>query len=325
MFKKTILAAGLALAFCTAQAGDIIRIDPDGGGPNGIVNVGSLGWNNGNAISVPVSGGPLAPIPSVGAVLQTYGQGTLSNFNNAGGNSIGGTCLNVSCEWTYVFGFQEQVTGVTIAGGFPNVDFQSIAGGNNFFQIYYDPAGNSDNRAGTGFNDGILIASGTVLPFGSPNAPIGSGGSSFATTGTGGALDQFGTNDYPGITTTVGVGSSFFTAQVTGYNSAFFVTPPTLIQLSSNTFQNQPFGQQNPSSCFWNGSAFIGGAGPGNFGGTCANTIGAINGTTGPNIMFQTRATSDFTAVVPEPGSLALLGLGICLAAFSRRKTGQAS
>jgi hypothetical protein len=322
-FMKTILATGLALAFSAAQAGDIIRINPDAGGPDPILNVGSLGWNTANAISLPVTGA-VAPIPVVGSIIQTYGQGTLANFNNGAGNPIGGISLNAAYEWTYVFGFEEVVTGVSIVGGFPSATFAIIPGGSNFFQVYFDPSRNSDNLAGTGFNDGTQILAGTVLPFGAPGSPSGSGLSDFTGSCTGaacGPLDRFGTNDYPGITSNSGAGSSFFAANVTFSNPSFFLTPPTLIQITNNTFQNQPFDAQNPSACFWNGSAFIGGAG----GGGCANMIGAINGVSGPDAMFQTRASTSFVAQAPEPGSLALLGLGLGAAGIWRRKGRKAS
>lgn len=325
-FRKTILATGLAVLFSGAQANDIIRINPDAGGPDPIINVGSLGWNNGNAISIPVTGS-ITPIPVTGSILQTYGQASLANFNNGVGNPIGGLNLNSTYEWTYVFGFDEVVTGETTVGGFPSATFATIAGGNNFFRVYFDPSMDANNLAGTGFNDGTLILEGTILPFGAAGSPSGSGLSNFSgscadTVAPGcGPLDRFGGNDYPAITSNSGAGSSFFAATVTFANPSFFITPPTLIQITNNTFQNEPFDAQNPSACFWNGAAFIGGAG----GGGCANMIGTSNGNTGPDVMFQTRASTSFIAPAPEPGSLALLGLGLGAVGIWRRKGRKAS
>src|ERR1700682_1979175 len=126
MLRNAILSTGLALVLGAAQAGDLIRINPDAGGPDPILNVGSLGWSDVQAISLPVTGSLVAqpgggPIP--GSIIQTYGQGSLANFNNSVGNPIGGLTLNSAYEWTYVFGFQELVTGNTPVGGFPSATF----------------------------------------------------------------------------------------------------------------------------------------------------------------------------------------------------------
>ena len=321
--NRLFVAVVSLMASATAYAGSIVAINPDAGGPDPTINVSSLGWNNGNAISIPVSG-TLTPTPTVGSVIQTYGQSALANFNNSLGNPIGNLGLNSTYEWTLVFGFQEVVTNVTTSAGFPNVSFATIAGGSNFFKIYFGPV-DANNLAGTGFTDGTLILSGTVNTFDPAN---GSGASTFTetcdqnATGTCGALDQNVSNDYPGVTTNSGAGSSFLEGTVTSYDTSFFQTAPQIILLDTHTFQNDPFGQQDPSSCFWNGTALINGVGPNDAGGPCTiNTVGAINGFTGPNVVFETRATTDFITKVPEPGSILLLGMGLsALGVFSRRR-----
>jgi hypothetical protein len=323
--SKLAAALALSLAAVTAQAGEIITINPDGAGIDPAIRVGSLGWNNGNAIAVAENGESLGPGDIfVGQQLQTYGHGALANFIDSQGNTIGGLNLNgqipaTNYEWTYVFGVQEEVLSVQNPGDIVGtVAFQPIAGGTNFFEIWYDSninPNNSNNLSGLGFNNGTLILSGTILPVGissftnAPELPS--------------ALDGFGPNNYPGVTSVRGAGSSNLTIEVNSADSNFFAPGSSLISLNFNTFQNLPYSEQNPSACFWTGSTYIGGAG------TCSNngasaTIGAINGVTGPNVMFQTRATNDFITAVPEPATIGLFGAGLlALGTMGRRRKEQ--
>lgn len=313
LLHKTMISMAMALAFSSGSYA--VTVDPDGAGPMGNINVSVLDWTVGNSIVTPV-GDANVQDPSVGDIFQTYAHARLSTFNDAKGDPIGGLFGNT--EWTYVTGFQEVVAAVSGTPGTGTATFETIAGGNNFFQIWYSDtsATKSNNLTGWNFNDGVLVLEATVRPY-DVNDPTKNGQTTFtATTPTDeegnlitSPFDQFINNDYVGIQTIAGQGGGRIGLDLTYFNPLFFpMGLPSFISLDFDTQVNIPYDKTDPSACFWDGTKYIDGAG--GQGTNCQNSVGSINGLTGPNTMLMTDSSTNLQGV-PEPMSLALVGVGL--------------
>ena len=268
----------------------------------GWTDVGSWDWNPGNALAVGAV--PLSDDINDPTSFTLYYQAALAVFQDADGNTIGGTGLNVDYEITVQSGFSElgyrtDTFGLGLLPILSNANFSLDPGAPvNFLNIYYDDARNSDNLSGTGFGDGTLLMSGVIdASTGSFTVYIDQNQDGILDTL---ALDGFGTDNYPGTLTLAGNGSATVEAMIDGsmVNGAYIDISTYPLDFYLDMFFNSstvaPFLQQNPSA------EVVG----------ITREIGDINGFTGPDFLFQADGNSSFT-VVPEPSTVILLGLGL--------------
>lgn len=313
--KNKWLLAIIALSLSVSASADLITFDPTGGG-NGFSNAQTFDWKPGNALAI--GGNPAGGLnegdgitllyqANLGTVLDDQGSTLFSN--GADGN-----------YFTLVAGFEETVDTVTRngAGDVTSVTFAfNDKGDTNFFKIYaLDAQGN--NLSGEGFTDDSVVLSGTIT---GQNF-----NSNFSTNGEIGLFDGNGTDDYNGFQSIIGSGSSALIASVDFQDEGYFPTfniNDLLVSLENakfNTSQVTPFNQVDPSKAFINLT--------GTQSAETAPDLGSINGqpqSTDHNFQLQADANNSFTTSakpVPEPATVALLGAGLGILGFMRRRRG---
>lgn len=319
--KLAVLVAGMAASVAVgsvAQAASTpILFDTNGAAAGGVITVSSFDWSPDNALAVGAT--PLAAFPARNN-FTLYAQGKLGNFLDSANNTILGTGLNTSFEITFETGLSETGTNVITPGFGAFASFtQNAAGPVNYFNIYYDTARNANQLAGTGYNDGIKILSAVSIA-------NSTGFQVLFTSDTNGdglndaptivALDGFGTNNRPGITTVVGSGGGTLTASVTGQDTDYFLSDfsQLVVDLFFNTSNITPFNQADPAALVAGNAPKYGAGGVNGLAGPCVT-----GGGPSCDFHFQADANTSFAAV-PEPGSLALLAGALSIAGMAGRR-----
>lgn len=305
----------LLIGLTTPTQALLFTFDPTGaGGAAGISHISLIDQSPGNALAqggITAINNFLAGSGSTGFTLHYQANLSAMQFedtSNAFANGTGGNFF------TFVAGFGETVVA---ASPFPGMASFAFDPSNpvNFFNMYATSSiGN--NLTGAGFISGDPILQAHIVAVETSNFQV--------TNPAAVRLDQSPNgNQWGNQNSVTGGGLSDIMLVVDSFNAGYFPSFTTGGQIAISFFnssQVSPFRQVDPSRCF---NTLDGNCGAGG-GIISTGTLGSVNGSSaggGTNFIFQADGNQSFK--VPEPGSLALIGLGLSCMIFlgrSRRR-----
>lgn len=290
--KLTKVGRALALAlgvgcFGVANAAIPILVDPDGPGPMSPAMTVTLDWQPGNMLIPRGNPGQLQVGQTVRALLQAR-LAVLLNANNAP------LPFPADKEWTYVASVPLKIKAFVEDAGFTSIiwEFDDNTAGSldyrNFVEIWKGDVRDSNDLAGTGFNNGKLILTGVVTD-------LSQVVTKFPTVQL---LDQFQGDSYSGQLSLDMNGSQQIRVNVTWPDPDYFpdFTPEKIDTIISqfNTSGITPYRQAEPSAKFLGDGAGTPPQEPGPLPSVVPN-IGTVNGQkqAGQTLDLQAQADSN--------------------------------